>query len=54
MTGVEAWTTLVSNVGFPIAAFVMMYRLAHRTIKENTEALQDLRSELSNLKGEID
>lgn len=33
---------LISNMGFPIAAFVMMYRMANKTIKENTEAIQSL------------
>lgn len=34
--------SMVSNVGFPIAAFLLMYRLATQTIKENTRAVQDL------------
>lgn len=33
---------MISNVGFPIAAFLLMYRLATETIKENTRAVQDL------------
>jgi len=48
MTGVEPYVGLISNVGFPIAAFVMMYRLARNTIKENTEALQDLKMEVKS------
>jgi len=35
-------TGAVSNVGFPIAAFLLMYRLVRETIKENTEALREL------------
>lgn len=54
MSAIEMWTGLVSTVGFPIAAFLMMWHLAHRTIKENTEALQDLKNELSSLKGEVE
>lgn len=33
---------MISNVGFPIAAFLLMYRMATKTIEENTRALQDL------------
>lgn len=32
---------LVSNVGFPIAAFVMMYWMCNTTIKENTKVVAD-------------
>lgn len=32
---------LVSNVGFPIAAFVMMYWMCNTTIKENTKVVSD-------------
>jgi len=39
-------TNLISNVGFPITAFLLMYRMARQTIKENTEALQELRTEI--------
>lgn len=40
---------LISNVGFPIAAFLMMFWLAHSTIRENTEALRDLKNEIRRL-----
>ena len=30
---------LVSNVGFPIAAFFMMYWMCNTTIKENTQVV---------------
>ena len=33
--------TLISNVGFPIAAFVMMYYMCNTTIKENTKVVSD-------------
>ena len=35
------WTTFISNVGFPIAAFIMMYYMCNTTLKENTKAVQD-------------
>lgn len=36
----------ISNVGFPIVAFVLMYRFAKETVKENTQAIRELRSEI--------
>lgn len=37
---------LINNVGFPIVAFLLMYRLATNTIKENTEALKNLKLQM--------
>lgn len=34
-------SSLVSNVGFPIAAFVMMFYMCNTTIKENTKAVTE-------------
>ena len=34
---------LISNIGFPIIAFFLMYRLAEKTIKKNTEAIKELK-----------
>lgn len=36
-------TTLISNVGFPIAAFCAMFYMCNTTIKENTKAIIDLK-----------
>lgn len=33
--------TLISNVGFPIAAFCMMFYMCNTTLKENTKAVTD-------------
>lgn len=33
--------TLISNVGFPIAAFCAMYYMCNTTLKENTKAVND-------------
>ena len=33
--------TLISNVGFPIAAFCAMYYVCNTTLKENTKAVSD-------------
>lgn len=37
----DDFVTVISNVGFPIAAFVMMYYMCSTTIKENTKAVSD-------------
>ncbi len=36
------WILLVSNVGFPIAAFLLMYYMATKTINENTKAIREM------------
>ena len=38
----DEFTTLISNVGFPIAAFCAMFYMCNTTIKENTKALTDI------------
>lgn len=40
---------MISNVGFPIAAFMLMYRLVNKTIAENTQALRDLQDKIEQL-----
>lgn len=34
-------SSLISNVGFPIAAFVMMFYMCNTTLKENTKAVTE-------------
>lgn len=41
---------LISNVGFPICAFLLMYKQSNDVIKENTKAIAELKSEIANLK----
>jgi len=41
--------SMISNVGFPIAAFLLMYRLATVTMKENTEAIKNLTLQLEGM-----
>lgn len=43
----ETVINLISNVGFPICAFLLMYKQSNTTIKENTKALTELKNELS-------
>lgn len=48
--GINEFTGVVSNVGFPIAAFFLMYRMANKTIKDNTEALIEIKKEVVRLR----
>ena len=34
-------STILSNVGFPIAAFFMMYYMCNTTIKDNTRVVSE-------------
>ena len=43
----DAFIQLISNVGFPICAFLLMYNQSNTIIKENTKAITDLKNELS-------
>lgn len=42
--------SIISNVGFPIAAFMLMYRMANQTIKDNTAAITELHTEVKRLR----
>lgn len=33
---------VISNVGFPIGAFLLMWSFATKTLKENTQAIKEL------------
>jgi hypothetical protein len=41
--------SLISNVGFPIFAYVMMWKMASDTIAKNTTAISELRSAVDKL-----
>ena len=45
-------TTLISNVGFPIAAFCAMFYMCNTTIKENTKALTDINMTIAKFHNE--
>ncbi len=34
---------LIGDIGFPIVAFFLMYRLVDGTVKKNTEAIKELK-----------
>lgn len=38
----DALIQLISNVGFPIAAFCAMFYMCNTTIKENTKVISEL------------
>jgi len=48
----EQFAGMISNVGFPMAAFYLMYRMATNTISENTEAINNLRLQLEGMSKE--
>jgi len=41
---------IISSVGFPIAAFLLMYRLTDKTIRENTHVLKELKEKINEIK----
>ncbi|MGC8833847.1 MAG: hypothetical protein ACP5R4_07295 [Armatimonadota bacterium] len=49
----EAVTRLIGNVGFPIGAFLMLYRLVTGTLAENTRAVQELRAAVTELRAAL-
>ena len=44
----------ISNVGFPIVAFCLMWYLCNTTIKENTQAITELRITMDDIKKDGD
>lgn len=47
----EEFTQLISNVGFPIAAFCAMFYMCNTTIKENTQALTQINLTINKFHG---
>lgn len=43
------WVGIVSTVGFPIAAFLLIYLDLRRLINENTRATNELSQNINNL-----
>lgn len=46
--------TLISNVGFPIAAFLLMWYQSNTTIRECTKAITELTNHISHIDGKGD
>lgn len=44
--------TLIQSVGFPIAAFLLMWYQSNTTIKDNTEAINKLYDHLCDKEGD--
>lgn len=42
----------ISNVGFPIAAFLLMWYQCNTVVKENTAAITEMRLALDDMKKE--
>ena len=40
----ETVINLITNVGFPICAFLLMYKQSNDVIKENTKAISELKT----------
>lgn len=36
------WAAFIKDVGFPIFAFILMYIMATKTIKDNTKAIREM------------
>jgi len=45
----DQFVTLAQQAGFPVVAFMLMYKLATDTIKENTAAIQKLNEAVTRL-----
>ena len=43
----DAFIQFISDVGFPIFAFLLMYNQSNTIIKENTQAITDLKNEIA-------
>lgn len=43
----------VSQVGFPIVAFGMMYYMCNTTVKENTQSTNDLKDAINRLNDKL-
>lgn len=49
---VNSMIQTISNVGFPIAAFLLMWYQCNTVVKENTAAIDEMRLALDNIKKE--
>lgn len=50
----EGLIPLVNQVGFPIVAFGLMYKMARDTIGENTKAIQRMNDQMTKLNERIE
>lgn len=42
----------ISNVGFPIAAYLLMWHQCNTVVRENTAAIKEMRAALDDIKKE--
>jgi len=45
---IDGLITIIKDVGFPIAAFLLMFWLVNSTMKKQTEALEKLKDAIEN------
>jgi len=50
----EPFLQAVSTVGFPIAAYILMWRLYSKTLKEQKEAFREQAQAFRSLKNEVE
>ena len=43
---IDEWIGLISNVGFPILAFLLMWQFSTKTVRANTDAINKMVDEL--------
>lgn len=48
----EEALSAISQVGFPIVAFLLMYYQSTKVIRENTKAIRDLQADLKRRNGD--
>lgn len=46
---IEEIIPIVEKLGFPIVAFILMYKMASDTIKENSQAINRLNESITRL-----
>lgn len=46
-------STIISTLGFPIVAFLLMYQMCNTTIKQVTDSIQELKEAIIELKGDV-
>ena len=54
MSELEPFLQAVSTVGFPIAAYILMWRLYSKTLKEQKDAFREQAQAFRSLKNEVE
>lgn len=51
---VETLTTLIGNLGFPIAAFLLMWYMYYKTVNEFQTSIEELTLAVTTLSNKLD